>query len=437
MTGTTALGSRLLPPAGPIRLLTGGSFVSSLGVGGFVTLSVVFFIRSVRLSPSGVAMGLAAAGLVGLVAGVFIGRLADRRGPREVAIGASLAHAALIASYVLVDSFAMFLLVSCLLAVTEAGGGAARNALIAGVLDREGRVSAKAYQRSAFNLGFSFGSAAAAIPLAVDARSWYVAFILANAATALLTVGFTMRLPRVAPTAQPQRSWRALRDGRYLGVSVVSGFLLVHGSLLAVGVPLWVAGRDTIPAPFLSVVFILNTALVVLMQVYLSRGTERATGAARAARKGALFLAVACAAVAVTAVTDSMLVGATLLVVGVVVLTVGEMLTEAAAWGLAFDLAPDGAQGEYQGVFALGTGLERVVGPILVTTVAVWHDGLGWSIFAAYFVALAVVVRPVVAAAVSSRSTGTPSHRPEHRRSRPGRGRLPASSQPAASESSP
>jgi MFS family permease len=392
-----------------MRLLTGSAFVSSLGVGAFATMSVVFFVRSVGLGPRSVAIGLAASGLVGLATVVFIGRLADRRGPREVAVGMSVVHAGLIASYVLVNSFATFFLLSCLFAVSEAGGAAARSALIAGVLGREERVAVKAYQRSTFNLGFSLGSAAAAIPLAVDTRSCYLIFILGNAATALLTVVFTGRLPHVPPTAARGRSWTALRDGRYLATSVVVGLLMVHQSLLVVGLPVWVSRHSHLPMPVLSALFVLNNVLVVLMQVSLSRGSGQAAGASKAARRGAFYLAGACMAIASTSATGSPTVGITFLVLGVVVLTLGEMLTAAAAWGLAFDLAPAEAQGEYQSVFAIGVGLERVVGPILATSVAVAYDGAGWLIFALYFIALAVVVRPAVSAAASSRSLEVPA----------------------------
>ena len=71
--------------------------------------SALYFTQVVHLPTGLVGTGLAIAGVIGLLAGVPIGDLADRRGPRDVFAAALLVQAATMASFVLIHSFAVFL----------------------------------------------------------------------------------------------------------------------------------------------------------------------------------------------------------------------------------------------------------------------------------------------------------------------------------------
>ena len=83
---------------------------NSVGDGAFVVTSALFFTRVVGLSTAEVGLGLTIAWLVGFLAGVPLGNLADRRGARGTAVLLALTTATAVASFLLVRSFAGFLI---------------------------------------------------------------------------------------------------------------------------------------------------------------------------------------------------------------------------------------------------------------------------------------------------------------------------------------
>jgi len=124
-------------------------------------------------------------------------------------------------------------------------------------------------------------------------------------------------------------------------------------SLAQVGIPLWVATATDAPRWMISVLLVLNSVAVILLQVRVSRGTERLSGAARAGRQAGLLLGITCVVLAVTdATSGAVTIG--LLIVAALAHVLGEMLQSAGGWGISFELAPPRAQGQYQGAYAMG-----------------------------------------------------------------------------------
>ena len=63
-----------MPDPGPARVLALATLVNTMGNGLFLTGSVLFFTRVIGLSPAQVGLGLSAAGICGMVAGIPLGR---------------------------------------------------------------------------------------------------------------------------------------------------------------------------------------------------------------------------------------------------------------------------------------------------------------------------------------------------------------------------
>jgi hypothetical protein len=142
------------------------------------------------------------------------------------------------------------------------------------------------------------------------------------------------------------------------------------------------------------VVLVLNTAAVVLLQVRVSRGSESLAGGARAMLRAGLLLAGCCLLFATTqgrlaaVAVPVLLAGATLHVLG-------EMLQGAGQWSLSFGMAPDRAQGQYQGLFAMSQQLGTVATPALATLLLTGLGWVGWIVLAVPL-ALAGLAVPVV-----------------------------------------
>lgn len=378
----------LIPARGPARRLVGLTVVQSAANGLFLTSSAVFFVKVVGLTAGEVGIGLSVAGLAGFLATVPAGRLADRYGAgRLLALGYA-ALALLFAGYPLVRGFAPFVVMASLISIGEITGSPLRAAVMHALLPPEETVRTRAQVRSAYNAGFLAGAAVAGLALGSTGYPafWAVCGTTAVAQAVCVAVVLSLRVP--VPPAGEARSrppiGSALRDYRFVGLTVGNGLLELHLTVLTVGAPLWIVSHTDAPASLASALMITNAVVVLLLQVRASRGAETVPGSARLLRRAGLLLAAGCA-VCATSRYAGPVVAAALLAAGVVLLALGEIAQAAGGWGLSFALAPPGRQGEYQGVFALGRGVQQFLGPGLVTALLVGVGAPGWLLLAALF----------------------------------------------------
>ncbi|GAA1415790.1 MFS transporter [Catellatospora coxensis] len=387
----------LLPAHPATRALVFSTLAGSTSRGLFITISVIFFTRSVGLSAGQVGLGLTVAAVVGLLAGVPAGHLADRVGPRRVMVGFGLARAALMLGYLAVQGFTGFVVVAAGVQLLEAGFGAANGALIAGSIPAEDRVRTRAMLRAVTNVGWGVGALFAGVALKYDTRPAYVAVLVLCACLATLASSLVMRVPKVEP--QPRRASGpaliVLRDRPYLALAALNGVLCIHYGMLNVAVPLWVVERTNAPAWVVAMLGLLNATVVVLFQIRASRGTATAEGAAVAQRTSGVLLLGACLLYSLAA-GQTAWVATAALVAAALVHVLGELRQAAGSWGISFSLAPDHAQGQYQGLYGTGFALAGVVAPALLATVVVGWGWPGWLLFGLVFAASGAAVPATV-----------------------------------------
>src|SRR6266436_6609159 len=153
----------------PRELGNGGPYfamvlINALGYGLFAPFSILYFHLVVGLT---VATG------VGLVATPLSGPLIDRLGARFVAVMTNLLRAVCLAAYLIVHSFAGFLIVALLLAAGNNSAGAAGTALVVDLAAPEDRDRWYALNRMAFNAGAGAGALLAGILVAVGGTAGY------------------------------------------------------------------------------------------------------------------------------------------------------------------------------------------------------------------------------------------------------------------------
>ncbi|MGC4857322.1 MFS transporter [Micromonospora sp. DT4] len=388
-----------LPPVGRLRTLALATLANSIGAGLWLTGAALYLTRDVGLSAVQVGAGLSVAGLVGLTASVPLGALADRRDPRTLRAALQVLQAVVAATYLLVDSFAVFLVVAVLELLLASGNLAVRAALVAAVAGPQRRVHAFATLRAVANLGIAVGAGVAGLALAADAHRAYQLLVVGNAVTYLVSAALLLRLPVYPPTprastgAAPRRPG-PLRDGRFLVVSGASALLALHQTVLTLVVPLWVVTVIGAPPPVVSAALLTNTLLTVVLAVRLSRGADTAVPAAATMRRAGLVLATAMLFYATT-VTLPTTAAVVLLLLATAVYTAGDLWHAAAGAGLAYDLAPSGDLGAYQGADGMLAGLARAVAPALLTLLIIDGGASGWLAVAGLF-AMAGLVTPAL-----------------------------------------
>lgn len=412
MAAMTSTGSRtrlagLVPPERALRRLAAITLVNTFGNGLYMTLSALYFTRIVGLSVAQVGLGLTIAGGCGVVASVPAGQLADRVGARRLLVALVIAEAVGTACYTVIGSFAAFLVVAALTTAADRASSAVRNGLYALVLAPERRTSGRAYLRAVTNVGIGAGSAAAALALQADTKAAYVALILVDVATFVISaVGLVsvpveqQRLP--ADATRRERRNPALRDLPYLTTTALNAVLALQFGIIEVGVPLWIVGHTSAPRAMVSVTLVTNTVLVVLLQVRASRGATDLATSARLALRGGLLMAAACVVFAL-AHGLSPWAAVVVLLLAMVVQTLSEVTSSAAGWALSYELADPLRPGAYQGVFSSGYSLATMLAPLLVAVTALQHGFAGWLLLGAVFAGAGLALPPVSAWAQRSR----------------------------------
>ncbi|GGQ93853.1 MFS transporter [Kitasatospora griseola] len=389
--------ARLLPQDPALRRLSVITLINTAGNGLSMTLSVLFFTRILGFGVAQVGVVLTVAGAFGLAAGVPAGWLSDRFGPKPVLVVLLVVQGVCAVGYVLVHDLAVFAVLACLLAVADRGGSAVRGALFAEVLPVDGRVAGRAYLRSVTNVGISLGTVAAALVLQLDSRSAYLTALLVDGATYGVIAAMYLLLVHVPPrTAEHAAKAKAgggvmavLRDGRYLAMTGLNAVITLQFVMIEVGVPLWVVRETDAPRWMVAGALLVNTALVIALQVRATRGTEEVGAAARIFRRGALLVAGSCAVLALAAGLPGW-AAALVIAAGVGLQALGEVYSQAGAWALGYDLAKEHAHGAYQGVFNTGMSGAMMVGPVLITSVVIAHGPAGWLLLGALFAAAGV-----------------------------------------------
>lgn len=389
-----AKASRVIPSAGPQRVLALAQLSNSVGDGAYYVTSALYFTHVVGLAPERVGLGLTVAWAIGSLVGVPLGRFADRRGPRGTAVLLALATAAAVASFLVVRGFVPFVLAACAYASAQSGLAAARQALLAGLIPAGERTGLLARLQSTLNAGLAVGAGLGGLALHAGTRAAYLSVFAVDSVSFLLCAALLLRLPSVAPVAVRRgHGLGVLRDRPYVLVTFLNTVLLLRMPLLSLAIPLWITERTEAPAWLVSALFVLNTGAVMVFQVRMARGITGLMTATRAIRRSGLVMLAACAVFALSS-GASPWVAAGILSAGAVLQVVAEMQQSAGSWQLAFDLAPADRMGEYQGFFGTGVTVARTMGPLVLTALLVGWGAPGWLLLGGLMVAASYGMGP-------------------------------------------
>ncbi len=383
----------------PARALAAAQLTDSIGLGGYLVCSALYFTRVVGLSPAQVGFGLTVGWAAGFLTGVPLGHLADRRGPRGVAVLLALCTAAALVLFLFVRDFVPFVVVACLYSSALCGLNAARQALLAGLVPAADRTRVRAVLATAINGGIAVGAGLGGLALQFDTEVAYLTVFAVDAISLVLSALVLLRLPAVAPstsrdTGEPMLS--VLRDRPYALVATLNMVLQLHIPMITLAIPLWIVERTNAPGWTVSLLLVLNTVSVVLFQVRVAKKVTDLANALRFMRFAGVTLLAACVVFALSGFGAPAWAAIAVLVVAAGLQAAAEMMQASGAWELSFGLAPEGRHGQYQGFFGSGFTVARMLGPLLVTTVVLGWGTAGWLLLGGVFVTAGVAFGPAV-----------------------------------------
>ncbi|MFK0041307.1 MFS transporter [Paenarthrobacter sp. NPDC090517] len=378
-----------------LKTLASAILVATVGRGIFLTLTVLYFSRFVGLSALEIAVILSVSSGVGVATSYIGGRLADRFSARRLLVGMVAIEGLAIATYTFAGNFSTAVVIACIAVGMNRGANATRSAIIARAFVGPNRVNARAVLRTITNLGIAVGGMIAGLALLAGTADAFRGMMIGAGAVYVLSALHLRHLPtrvdapRHDPAApDPKRGISPFRDRRYVLLTVLSGIFGMQFGLAEMGVPLWISQDTRAPDVLISVILVINTLCVVLLQVPLSRGTDNPRRAGKIVKTGGVLMAVACALYA-TAGGVPEIAAITLLCGAALLHSFAEILSQAGAWGLSFELANPLKAGAYQGMFGMGSALGAMLAPLVVTATVVEHGVLGWVILGVVFLASA------------------------------------------------
>jgi len=362
--------------------------VNTFGFGLIMTTMTLYATRVVHLSTGQVGLGLTIAGLVGLLAAIPMGDLADRRGPREMVRAVMLLQCLTMTGYLFVRDFAGFVVVATVDMLAMNASLSADGALLRRV-GGEDATAFRATTQAITNLGISLGAVGCGVAVQIDTPGAYRTLIIVDAVTFLAGWTVLRRLPHYEPLPRPEAGprWGALTDKAFVAYTALAGAMYIQYFVIILALPLWVVGHTHAPRWSISLFLLINTIMVVLFQVRVGRNVQTIRqGGAALRRAGAIFL-LSCSAIGLAAGLPGW--AALLLLAGAVALhSYGELWHGSASFALDFGLAPAHAQGQYQGLVGLGNGGGQAAAPVLLIGLCLTWGRAGWIGLGACFALL-------------------------------------------------
>ncbi|MBM9439229.1 MFS transporter [Streptomyces bryophytorum] len=406
------------------------NLVDKIGSGLWLSVTALYFVVVAGLDTGSTGILLGLGGVAGIAGAPLAGRLADRIPLTRVLHAVQVLRAASGLLLLVAHGFWQLLPLVALGSLGERAAAVLTKLFAARVAGQD-RPRYQAVQRTVVNLGYTIGGLAASAALALGTTAVYRLLLLGDGLSFVLVALMVARCAEppsatrtvmartpaaAAPGAgsgdgsgdgdgdrgagkagpcAPVRAANPWRDTGYLAYAALDSVMFLYGCALTVGLPLWIVTRTTAPHGLAAAVFVVNTVLVVLLQVRLARYGSSSRVAADSLRQVAAWFVLACATTAF-AVLDARWAATLAVVTAAVAFTVVEMIQSAISWELSVSLAPAQAQGSYVGVHGLAQSTARCVGPLLLTAGVMAAGPAGWLAFGAVLAAAGLLQRRLV-----------------------------------------
>jgi MFS family permease len=361
--------STYVPPL-PRSVLTlqAGGLVNAFGNG--ITLPFLFIylhnVRGIDLGVVGLIVGSHA--VASLVAGPLFGVLIDRLGGRRLLATALGILAGGYALYPLVEEAWQGFLVAAVTGVGVGGFWPSQSTLIAGLSSSVERPAAFAMQRMVMNLGIGLGALTGGLIASTESPGSFTALFLLNSLTfvvyAVVMLAFVPAPDLGGPRdrgEQPGSYRDVLRHRAFVAVIGLNALFIFAGFSGFELLPVYAKNEAAVSESQIGIVFLVNTIVVVLLQLPIARLVQ---GRRRMAALGLLGLMWASSWLVVPLAGSQAATAATLVLIGAMTLfAVGECLHGAVHAPLVSDLASPRLLGRYMALSTLSWQVGFALGP--------------------------------------------------------------------------
>lgn len=363
---------RSLDPQLPrsVQLLQLGGLANAFGNGVTLPFMLIYLhnVQGIGLGTAGLV--LATNAFVSIGFGPVAGVLVDRVGGKRVLAAALVFLAVGYAAYVLVDSAWKGFVVA---SVTGIGNGlfwAAQSTLITVLTPRERRHAAFAMQRVVMNLGIGLGALVGGLIATTSRPATFDVLFLVNGATfAVYLAVLLLLVPDPRTAVQPGTSRAGgyapvLRDRAFMGVVALNTLFIFAGMAGFELLPVYAKNEAAVTETMIGVVFFVNTVVIVLAQLPVTKLSEGHRRMRTLALLGVLWAScwvlVPLAGSWVTGAAAAVLLAGIMAAFGI-----GECLHGSVQGPLVADLAEPSLMGRYMALSALSWQVGFALGPAI------------------------------------------------------------------------
>jgi MFS family permease len=389
-----------------VQTLQLGGLCNAFGNGIVLPFTLIYLhnVRGISLSVAGLVIGTNAA--VALVAGPVSGPLVDRLGGRRV-LGCALVLLAVgFGAYPFVHEPWQAFAASV---VTGLGNGffwPAQSTLLVGLTPPELRHITFAMQRVVMNLGIGLGALVGGLIASTAHPSSFTVLFAVDAITFVVYLGVLFAfvpapdLSAGRGDAKAGRYIDVLRNGAFMRLICLNALFIVGGFSGFELLPAYAKNEAGVSEGAIGAVFFVNTLVIVLAQLRISRLSE---GRRRTRVLALLGVTWACSwlLVPVAGLWLAGLAAAVLIGGAMALFAVGECLHGAVQGPLVADLAEPRLYGRYMALSALSWSVGFAIGPAIGGVVlqawptGVWLGAAGLCLLAG---ALALLLEPALPA---------------------------------------
>ena len=425
MPGARGYVRSLFPPLPREVWLLQATGLAVFGTGVAIPFLVIYLhdVRGISLGLAGLVA--ASNGLAALVSGPVAGAVADRIGARATLLGSLVVLACAFAFFPLIREPWHAFLLNGLAGVGSGGFWPSHATLLSSLTPPRYLAAAFAQRNVTANLGIGLGGLVGGLIARAGDPSTFTLLVALSAGVFLLFAAIVSRLPSPVPhpddsaTAADLEGYRAVARDRPFVWFIVLNTLLISTTVGLSGIfPVFAKNEAGVSERGIGVIFFVNTLLIVLLQLPVTRqqeGRRRMVAfAAMAALWGAAWLLVLAGGLWLEAAAAAVLFAFALGVLG----ALGECLHGSVQGPLVTDLAPRRLLGRYTAVSTSSWEVGFVVGPaaggilLQVEPYALWPVAAGaCAVVAVASLALerrlprAVLLTPAAQAAPASASS--------------------------------
>ncbi len=357
-----------------------GNLLSTVGTSMIWPFMMVYASQKLDLPLTAVAGLLTINSVMSLLSSFVAGSLADRTGRRKVMIIGLLLHGIVYLFFNLASTFWAFAFLMAVSGFVNPIYRVGVDAMVADLIPQHNRPDAYALLRMGNNIGIALGPTIGGF---LATQSYTIVFFCAAAGLifyGLLTLFFSKEtlvksVENTSTNAEKLGGYdRVLRDSQFLTICIAFTVISIASSLVFVLLSVYTKTQFAIPENEFGFIMATNAAMVILFQVIVTRIAKRFSPYPVMVL-GAFLYSLGVGSMALWSSTPAF-------IVGIIIMTSGELLLVPTTTTLIANLAPQDMRGRYMSVYGLTWGIASGIGPVMggflndqIAPVSIWYGG--------------------------------------------------------------